>query len=116
MDERHIIKVFYSKTSKPFFFLRAICIIPLLLLSLTVYLTGLLLVFTIIGAIIGVPIIVSTYVFDAIMIGFMVNPLASLKKVKCPLCRKGKFIVTEIMSSFVCKGCGEFIKIERDIR
>ncbi len=115
MEEIHILKVFYGKISKPFLFLRAICLIPLFLLSLTVYLVGLLLVFTLVGAILGVPIIISTYVFDVMLIGFIVNPLASLKKINCPLCKKGKLIVTDIMGSFVCKGCGEFIKIERDI-
>ena len=93
--------------------LRGFFIAVLLVLSLIAYLAGLALSLTIIGAIIGIPIIISTYVFDAFLIAMLFNSKAHLKRVPCPSCNKKKLIVTDVMETLSC-GCGDSFVIETE--
>jgi len=93
--------------------LRGFFIAVFLLLSLSVYLVGLALSLTIIGAIIGIPIIVSTYVVDAFLIAMLFNSKAHLKRVRCPSCNKKKLIVTDVMETLSCN-CGNSFVIETE--
>lgn len=105
MEDGHILLVPYKRAPKVFIILKLFIVIPLLLFSLTIYIIGLALTLTIVGAVIGIPFILSTYAFDIILIGYLINPMASFIRVSCPNCSKDKIIITDIMKNFICGGC-----------
>ena len=97
----------------PFFrFLRAATAIFVLIASLLLYLTGILLTLTIIGALIGIPLIMATYVIDAIAIMALMNMREKIHIVRCPECSKRLFVMISLRERFVCKRCKNNIKVE----
>ena len=85
--------------------LRIIVIIPILLLSLLLYLLGLILTVTVVGAIIGIPMIVFTYALDLLALTILFNPKATIIKVACPGCGKGHLMAYSSTTFYSCKRC-----------
>lgn len=91
---------------------RIILILPLLLLSLILYLTGLLLVLTVVGAIIGIPLILATYAIDALALSILLNPRLKTQTVSCPSCGKRRRVLPTVADTFRCKRCKNLIRVE----
>ncbi len=91
--------------------LKVISTIPLLLISLVLYLSGILLTLTIIGAVIGIPLIVSTYAIDIIAISMLLNPRIKTMVVECPKCSNKKRVLPTVMNDFTCKKCKSIVEI-----
>ncbi|MFQ5900674.1 MAG: hypothetical protein ACE5IH_03865 [Thermodesulfobacteriota bacterium] len=105
------VKIKKIQRSLPFIVLKVIGALFILPLSLVFYLTGLLLTLTIIGAVIGIPLVLSTYAMDVMALSILLNPKERMVKVYCPKCNKGKYIITTLMEGFTCKGCNRSIQI-----
>lgn len=111
MDNQLIVRIDASLHHPIIAALKIIVAIVVLILSLLLYLTGLILTLTIIGAIIGIPIILSTYAIDILALGVLMHPRSRAIKTACPNCGKGKYIIPFIMESFRCKKCKQRIKV-----
>ncbi len=92
--------------------LRVIPAVCLLVLSLLSYLVGILLTLTILGAVVGIPIIIGTYAADAVALMVLINMREKLHRVECPGCGKKRFIMPNLREQFLCKGCGSIVTIE----
>jgi predicted RNA-binding Zn-ribbon protein involved in translation (DUF1610 family) len=91
--------------------LKVMIAIIVLLLSLLLYLAGLILTLTIIGAVLGIPIILSTYALDVLALAILMNPRGRAIKTACPNCGKAKYVVPFTMENFRCKKCKQQIKV-----
>ncbi|MEE8423393.1 MAG: hypothetical protein V3S49_02525 [Thermodesulfobacteriota bacterium] len=111
MDNQLIVRIHVSLHHPIVAALKIIIAIVVLILSLLLYLTGLILTLTIIGAIIGIPIILSTYAIDILALGVLMHPRSRAIKTACPNCEKGKYVIPFIMESFRCKKCKQLIKV-----
>jgi DNA-directed RNA polymerase subunit RPC12/RpoP len=94
--------------------LKVIIAVIILLLSLLLYLAGLILTLTIIGAILGIPIILSTYALDVLALAVLMNPRRRAIKTACPNCGKGKYVIPFAMESYRCKRCKRAVQIKVD--
>ncbi len=101
-----------SYHSLPFAVARVILILPLLLLSLLLYLAGLLLILTVVGAIIGIPLILATYALDAIALSILLNPRLKTTVVACPSCGRKKRVLPTVMDTFRCSRCKGLVRLE----
>jgi len=111
MDEEYTIEVRGGNTLLPFSILRAVIALSLLIISLASYLVGILLTLTIIGALIGIPIIISTYAADALALMVLINMREKVYHLKCPSCEKNRWIMPVIKDFFYCKSCGSRINV-----
>ena len=91
--------------------LRAVPAACLLVLSLVFYLAGLLLTLTILGAVIGIPILIGTYAIDAVALTVLIHMREKLHRVKCPGCGKGRFVMPAVRERFLCKGCRRVVNL-----
>lgn len=105
------VEVSGGKTLIVFSILRALAAVPVLLLSLVLYFTGVVLTLTIIGALIGVPLIIATYAVDMITLAVLINMREKLHRVVCPKCSKKRFVMQAFKDRFVCKRCGSYIMV-----
>ena len=111
MEEEYEVIVRGGKTFLPLSVLRAIFAVSLLVLSLASYLVGILLTLTIIGSIVGIPIIISTYAIDALALMMLINMREKVHHVKCPSCGKKRWIMPAIKEFFYCEACGSRIDV-----
>ena len=91
--------------------LRAVPAVSLLVFSLLFYLAGILLTLTILGAVIGIPIIIATYAVDAVALSVLINMRERLCRVKCPGCGRKRFIMPAVRQRFLCKRCGRVVNV-----
>ena len=105
------VEVSGGKTLVVFSILRALLAVPILLLSLALYLAGILLTVTIIGALVGIPLIAATYGIDMLALVVLIKLREKLHRVTCPACSRKRFVVYSVKESFVCKGCGSYIRL-----
>ena len=105
------IEVSVGKTLVLFSILRAILAVPMLLISIALYLSGILLTFTIIGALLGIPLIAATYGIDMLALVVLINLREKLHWVTCPACSKKRFVVYSVKDRFVCKRCKSYIML-----
>jgi len=112
MDNPLKLKVSISYHSLPATVLKIVIALLILPFSLLLYLAGLILTITIIGSVIGIPLILSTYVLDALALSSLMNPKEKIVKVSCPDCGKGKFIMPSSMKEFRCNRCGGLVEVE----
>ena len=105
------VEVKREKTHFAFTLLRVASAVPILFFSISLYLTGLLLTITIVGAPLGIPLIVLTYALDALALSMLLNPREKIAKVHCPKCGKSKHVLPSAMDDFTCKACKSYIKI-----
>ncbi|MDT8318366.1 MAG: hypothetical protein RQ824_10335 [bacterium] len=103
------VEVSGGKTRVVYSMLRAILALPILLVSLVLYLAGILFTVTIIGALVGIPLIAATYGIDMLALVVLINLRGKLHSVTCPKCSRKRLAVYSIKDRFVCKGCGSFI-------
>lgn len=111
MEEEFNIEVKGGKTFLPFSIFRAIFAFSLLILSLVSYLVGILLTLTIIGALVGIPIIISTYAIDALALMMLIHMREKVHHVKCPSCERKRWIMPVIKEFFYCKSCGSRVNV-----
>ncbi len=111
MDNELVVRIHASLHHPIIAALKIIIAVTILLFSLLLYLTGLILTLTIIGALIGIPIILSTYALDILALAVLMNPRNRAIKTTCPNCGKGKYIIPFTMESFRCKKCKYLIKV-----
>lgn len=91
--------------------LRAILAVPILLISLALYLAGILLTVTIIGALVGIPLIAATYGIDMLALIVLIKLREKLHRITCPKCSCKRFVVYSVKDRFICKGCKSYIKL-----
>ena len=100
-----------GKTLVVFSIARAILAVPILLISLALYLTGIFLTVTIIGALVGIPLIAATYGVDMLALVVLINLRERLHRVTCPACSRKRFVVYSVKERFVCKRCKSCIML-----
>ena len=91
---------------------KVVLVFPFLLLSLVLYIMGLLLILTVVGAIIGIPLILATYALDAIALSILLNPRLKIQTVSCPWCGKKKRVLPTVMETFRCSRCRNLVRLE----
>ncbi len=96
----------------PVAILRVVLVLPILILSIGLYLTGLLLTLTVVGAIIGIPLILATYALDVLALSLILHPRLKTQRVRCPSCGKGKRVLPSVMDLFRCNRCKSLIRLE----
>ena len=111
MDDQLVVTISTSQHHPIIAALKVAIAIIILPLSLVLYLAGLLMTLTIIGAILGIPIILSTYALDALALAALMDPRSKAMKVLCPNCGKGKSVIPFTMERFRCKKCKQLIKV-----
>jgi ribosomal protein S27E len=111
MDNRLVVTIYEGKHHIIVATLKVLLALLILPLSLLLYLAGIILTITIIGALIGIPLIVSTYALDILAFSALMNPRSKTIKVNCPNCKKGKYVIPFAMESYRCKQCKELIKV-----
>ncbi len=111
MDNQLVARIHASLHHPIIAALKVIIAVTILLFSLLLYLTGLILTLTIIGALIGIPIILSTYTLDVLALAVLMHPKRRAIKTACPNCEKSKYVIPFTMESFRCKKCKQLIKI-----
>ena len=105
------LKIITSQHPLPVAVLKVAAALIILPFSLIIYLAGILLTLTIIGAIIGIPLILSTYAIDVLAFSALMNPRGKITRVSCPNCGKGKYIIPYSMDLFSCKKCKKLVKL-----
>lgn len=111
MEEEFTVEVRGGKTFLPFSILRALFALILLILSLASYLVGILLTLTVIGALVGIPIIISTYAIDALALMMLINMREKVYHVKCPSCGRKRWIMLAIKEFYYCKSCRSRVNV-----
>ncbi|MDH3974827.1 MAG: hypothetical protein OEV42_11160 [Deltaproteobacteria bacterium] len=111
MEEEYTVEVKGGKTLLPFSIMRAIFALVLLVLSLASYLIGILLTLTIIGALVGIPIIISTYAIDALALMMLINMREKVYTLKCPVCERKRWVMPAIKAFFYCKSCASRVNV-----
>ena len=113
VDPTFTVKVKGGKTYFLISLFRAAIAVPILILSLVLYGAGVLLTVTVIGAVIGIPIIITTYVIDIFALAMLINIREKIYLVTCPACQKRRVILHSMTSRFACKRCKSHINIEK---
>ena len=111
MDNQLVVTIHASLHHPIIAVLKVIITVIILLFSLLLYVTGLILTLTIIGAILGIPIILSTYAIDILALAALMNPRRRAIKTTCPNCGKGKYVIPFTMARFRCKKCKRAVQI-----
>ncbi len=104
--EKLFVEVTPGRVSVAIRYLKMASGVVILLASLLSYLVGIILTITIIGAIIGIPLMLATYLVDAIALVLILSPGVKFQRVKCPGCKKGHVVRNIEEGGFICPGCG----------
>lgn len=105
------VKVKGGKSSPFAAVIRAISAVFILVASLTFYLLGILLTLTVIGALIGIPLIIATYAIDAVALAIFINLREKIYSITCPKCAKKRFVMPALKPGFICKRCLSRIRV-----
>lgn len=95
----------------PLVVLKVVMAVPVLALSIVLYLAGVLLVFTIVGAVLGIPLMLMTYALDALVLVMVLNARKAAQRIKCPACGRKKTIIPSVIDGFTCKGCKAEVRV-----
>jgi len=111
MESVFHVEVEGGRTSVIFSIFRMLAAVVVLAASLLLYLAGLILTLSIVGSIIGLPIMAATYAIDMVALLALIKVREKIHIVPCPRCSKKRFLITSVKDRFYCKRCKSYIHV-----